>query len=344
MTILLSICIPTLNRAAFIGETLDSIIPQLNDETEVVIVDGGSCDGTDAVVASRASRCSHIRYQLSQHLVEGDAKPSNAGYDRDCDHCIATARGRYCWILPDDDLLVPDAITTILQYLNADLALIVANAQIRDRNVKQVLATKILLLENDERFVRGTADRLFARVGLYLTYAGGVIVRRDFWMKRSRETYYGTGFVHMAVLFQDPSDLDALVIARPLMLIRYGNAHWTDRTFQLWMFDFPRLVWSFPLGDSAKRAVTLREPWKRLKTLLLYRGKGLYSQKEYRRLRNEAGLVGFARMWPWLVAHMPAPVVNQVLLTWFRWRRGVSSTVYQDFHNAPVNPFRDRLV
>ena len=36
----LSICIATLNRAAFIGETLDTIVAQLREDTEVLVVDG----------------------------------------------------------------------------------------------------------------------------------------------------------------------------------------------------------------------------------------------------------------------------------------------------------------
>lgn len=38
----LSICIPTYNFGEFIGETLDSIVCQATDETEIVIVDGAS--------------------------------------------------------------------------------------------------------------------------------------------------------------------------------------------------------------------------------------------------------------------------------------------------------------
>ena len=35
----LSICIATLNRGTFIGETLDTIVPQLRDDTELLVVD-----------------------------------------------------------------------------------------------------------------------------------------------------------------------------------------------------------------------------------------------------------------------------------------------------------------
>ena len=58
----LSICISTLNRGALLGETLESIIPQLTDEVELLILDGASTDNTQEVVASFAARCSRLRY------------------------------------------------------------------------------------------------------------------------------------------------------------------------------------------------------------------------------------------------------------------------------------------
>ena len=43
----LSICIATLNRAAFIGTMIDSILPQMTDAVELVVVDGEAPDELD---------------------------------------------------------------------------------------------------------------------------------------------------------------------------------------------------------------------------------------------------------------------------------------------------------
>ncbi len=48
----LSICIATYNRSNYISETLNSIIPQLNENVELVIVDGASTDNTEMVINS----------------------------------------------------------------------------------------------------------------------------------------------------------------------------------------------------------------------------------------------------------------------------------------------------
>jgi abequosyltransferase len=58
----LSICIPTYNFGKFIGQTLESIIPNLTEAVEVVILDGGSTDDTADVVAQKQRNFPQIQY------------------------------------------------------------------------------------------------------------------------------------------------------------------------------------------------------------------------------------------------------------------------------------------
>lgn len=51
----LSICMPTYNFGKFIGETLESIMKQIPDGVEIVVLDGGSTDNTCDVVKSGSS-------------------------------------------------------------------------------------------------------------------------------------------------------------------------------------------------------------------------------------------------------------------------------------------------
>src|SRR6185436_1110611 len=213
---LLSICMPTLNRASYIGETLDSILPQLAEDMEVVVVDGGSGDGTAEVVARRSAVCPRIRYHPTAHPASGTPKPSNEGYDRDCDRAVQLARGRYCWLLPDDDLIVPTAMATLRTSLEKGVALIVVNAEVRSLDLSRQLVPKQMVLSGDVSFLQGEANRLLEVAGSYLSYAGGGVVGRAWWLVRNCEKYYGSGFVHVGTLFQQPSDLDAVVIAEPL--------------------------------------------------------------------------------------------------------------------------------
>jgi hypothetical protein len=339
---LLSICIPTLNRAAFIGETLDSILPQLREDVEVVIVDGGSGDGTAEAVAARAARCPRVRYHRSPHLAAGVPKPSNAGYDRDCDHALELARGRYCWILPDDDLVVPGGIGRLARHLDSGVALVVANAEVRTKDLRRVLQPRRIRVERDERFALGEADRLFEKAGAYLSYAGGVIVRRDWWLRRDRARHYGSGFVHMGVLLEGLSDLDAVVVADPLVRLRFGNGLWTARSFEIWMLQWPGLIWSSALSERAKAAITPREPWRRLSTLTLFRACGSYGRADFRRLAAHARAAGVPgpRLAAALVAWTPGWLLHLAALPLVLVRSGVNSTLFFDLRVSPYNLFR----
>ena len=80
----LSVCIATFNRARYIGETLDSILAQATDDVEVVVLDGGSTDGTRDVVEEFARRHPRLRYVRQE---------TNHGVDRDFDTAVHLATG-----------------------------------------------------------------------------------------------------------------------------------------------------------------------------------------------------------------------------------------------------------
>ena len=81
----LSICIATLNRGAYIGETLDTIVGQLRDDVELVIVDGASKDDTEAVVGRYVAADVRVRYvrlpvELQRAAVQRSKVPLSSHY------------------------------------------------------------------------------------------------------------------------------------------------------------------------------------------------------------------------------------------------------------------------
>ena len=102
-----SVVVPTWNRAASLLTTLDSVFAQTAPPREVIVVDDGSPDDTEARVAPLAA-AGRVRYVRQANA--GTAAARNAG--------AALAAGEYVCFLDDHDLLFPDA----LRVLTAELA------------------------------------------------------------------------------------------------------------------------------------------------------------------------------------------------------------------------------
>jgi glycosyltransferase involved in cell wall biosynthesis len=100
----LSLVIPSYNRAALIGATLESALAQRVPFLDIVVVDDGSTDDTPAVLARFAGRIRIIA------LANGGVQNArNTGVD--------AAAGDYVVLCDSDDLLEPDYVATIADWL-----------------------------------------------------------------------------------------------------------------------------------------------------------------------------------------------------------------------------------
>ena len=303
----LSICIATFKRGAFIAETLESIVDQLDERVELIVVDGASPDDTAAQVRPFLSRGCLVRYIREN---------SNSGVDADYDKAVAYARGTYCWLMTDDDLLQPNAVARVLAALADDPELLVLNAQIWSANYARLLTPRCMPLRAD-RECRTEDEAFFVETAHHLSFIGAVVIRREQWLRRDRAAYFGTLFVHIGVLFQSPPLGRAKVIAEPLIRIRYGNAMWTSRGFEIWMFKWPQLIWSFDgYSDEAKGKVWAREPWRSTKKLLLARALGSYSTVEYHKHIRRSG-DPFTLLRARCIASLPISIANSLAGAYF---------------------------
>jgi glycosyltransferase involved in cell wall biosynthesis len=109
---LLTIAIPTYNRAWCLRELLPVLADQLKDEprVELIISDNASPDETPSVVQEFVARGLPVRYIRNTQ---------NIGADANFLQCFEQARGKYVWIFSDDDLIVPGGLAKILTYCEA---------------------------------------------------------------------------------------------------------------------------------------------------------------------------------------------------------------------------------
>lgn len=95
---LISIIIPTYNRAHLIGETLDSVLAQTYTNWECIIVDDGSTDNTDEVLEKYCENDSRFQY----HHRPND-KPKGANACRN--YGFELSKGEHIQFIDSDDLI-----------------------------------------------------------------------------------------------------------------------------------------------------------------------------------------------------------------------------------------------
>ncbi len=108
---LLTVCIPTYNFGKFIGQTLDSILPQIVDGIEVVVLDGGSTDNTAREVAARLCDYPQLVYYYQDY---------RGGIAKDIKKVVRLAQGKYCWLFSADDVMLPGSIEKVLDAIKSN--------------------------------------------------------------------------------------------------------------------------------------------------------------------------------------------------------------------------------
>ncbi len=102
-----SVIIPTYNRAGLVQEAVASVLAQTWRDFEVLVVDDGGSDGTDAALAPYASRLRLLRRESRG----GVSAARNTG--------IEAARGEWLAFLDSDDLWLPEKLARQMAYLAA---------------------------------------------------------------------------------------------------------------------------------------------------------------------------------------------------------------------------------
>jgi abequosyltransferase len=129
----LTIAIPTYNRADCLDARLAwfaGAVRGLEPDCELLVYDNASTDETPEVMA-------RWRAVLEAQGVNArfTRRARNIGAVRNIAGCLEAARGRYVWVLGDDDAPTPDALRYVLETkrARANLALLILNFSSRYR-------------------------------------------------------------------------------------------------------------------------------------------------------------------------------------------------------------------
>ena len=107
---LVSICVPTCNRAGFLKGSLPTICGQSYEPLEILISDNASADGTEDLCRELQKKDLRVRY-LRQ--------PINIGLYPNHNFCIEESRGEYLCLFHDDEVYAPEMIQEYVGFMQA---------------------------------------------------------------------------------------------------------------------------------------------------------------------------------------------------------------------------------
>lgn len=308
MSIKLSICIPTYNRADYIGETLDSIVNQATDAIEIVISDNASTDETSSIVLDYMKIFPNIIYFRSE---------VNMGADLNYLKVVDLASGEYCWLLGSDDTLKADSIDRVLHEIKSGFDIYLCNRTecniiMEPYNEKKWLDKKlgdtVFDFEDEKEYLNyfGFSKSL----GAVFSYLSSIIVRKESWDRQPYNSdYIGSAYSHVFKLLGVLNEKIKLkYICDSLVNCRGGNDSFATegvlKRFQLDINGYSRLAKSFYDSNSKLKVKFLKillheHPFWRIVNI-----RSVCSNAEWTRLRYELEYVGFSKLKLFLIGQI----------------------------------------
>lgn len=103
---LISVIIPTYNRSWILKDAIDSVLSQNFTDFELIVVDDGSTDSTDELLAEYKDRIKRIRQEN-----KGVSSARNSG--------LSAANGLYAAFLDSDDMWLPEKLSCQVDFFES---------------------------------------------------------------------------------------------------------------------------------------------------------------------------------------------------------------------------------
>lgn len=225
----ISIIIATWNAAKTLNRCLDSIVPQLTEETELILVDGGSTDRTNEIIKSYGDK-------IAMHVTELDRGIYDAW-----NKGVRAAHGEWVMFVGADDRLLPASIRHYLTFIK------------QQTEPKDLISSKRMMvtLNNKEMYAVGSlwswpsclkgmpishpgalhSKHLFEEVGLYdISYK----IAADYELLLRKGAHLKTAFLdEVTILVSEGGVSDSYEaiseyfrVLRNLHEVPYGKALW----------------------------------------------------------------------------------------------------------------------
>jgi glycosyltransferase involved in cell wall biosynthesis len=208
---LVSIIIPTYNRAHLIAETIQSVLAQTHPHWELIIINDGSTDSTEEVIKSFDD--SRIQYYYLDH--------GNGMIDRLRNFGMNKAKGKFITLLDSDDVLKPNKLEIQIRLLNKypQAAFSICNAY--EFTSTTVTSVDDIFVERNQSDEDVFVGHLFLPLleGKYTAYLSVLFLRECIdkigWMNENLKSCHGLEY-----LFRLLVNFEGIAINEKLMSIR----------------------------------------------------------------------------------------------------------------------------
>lgn len=247
---LLTIIIPTFNRAQHLSRLLDAVLGELDglgDLVNVVVGDNCSTDGTVAVTSAFKESCQ------TATILRHD---KNVGAEENFCRCIDQVGSRYFWIIGDDDLPRAGVVKQIVELLITEIPDLVYMASEWRPELKNncpddpIAAVKAIRLDKIA-FAR--------RIHVWSTFISGMIVNLESFVAANGPVwrqYNGTSLVQLGwVLGSIKTGRRFLYIPQKCVLATQGNTGGYS-VLQVFGNNFPSIT-AETLGPKSKLAIAM---------------------------------------------------------------------------------------
>ena len=167
---------------------LDSIIPQITNDVEIVVSDNASTDGTNELLEMYSKKYPYIKYKKHE---------TNLGAERNIISVIENSNGEYCWLLGSDYALIMNSINIILSEIQSGYSIINCNRVWCDFNLNPIYVQSWLDPKIPTYTIR--SQNQFELIDYYLhvislgglfSYISTLIFRRDLWLASDNKLSY----------------------------------------------------------------------------------------------------------------------------------------------------------
>lgn len=229
---LLSICIPTYNRADCLDQVLSKMLPIcMQEQIHICISDNASPDSTQEVVC---------KYEKKYPIIHYHRHTSNIGSDDNFEYVLKMPNTRYRWLMSDTCYI--DSIDSVLHDLTeGDYDGYILNGGD---------GTRHMLLPKQKTYY--TDSRLLMRdIGWHLTWISCMIYNERLINKLDFKRYKNSSFNQTALMFDPTASQECKICFNPNLtvknLIINKESGWQYHVFDVMYKQWYLLVMSLPL-------------------------------------------------------------------------------------------------